>query len=405
MAGYTILEDKCVGCGLCGKACPFGAIDLDKQNRKASINEKCTACGACVDSCRKFGAIVQVCGRAPKVDLAAYRGVWVFVEQRGGALMPVAAELLGEGRRLADALEVELSGVLLGDGIAALAEQVIELGADRVYVSEDPLLANYTTDGYTRVFDALIREHRPEIVLFGATHIGRDLAPRIAARVDTGLTADCTRLEIDPSDRKLLQTRPAFGGNLMATIVTPWNRPQMATVRPGVMQRAERIAGRQGEIVRFAAGLQPADVRTRVLEVVKAPKVAAALEEARIVVAGGRGLGKAEGFDLLRELAGKLGGTVAASRACVDAGWIEHDHQVGQTGRTVKPSLYIACGISGAIQHLAGMSGSDLIVAINKNPEAPIFSVADYAIVGDLYQIVPALIEALDQRESLTRAA
>ncbi|MGI5863586.1 MAG: FAD-binding protein [Myxococcales bacterium] len=404
MAGVVILQDKCVGCGLCAKACPFGAIDLDKQARKASINEKCTACGACFDACKKFGAIVRASGRQAKVDLAAYRGVWVYVEQRAGVIQPVAVELLGEGRRLADALGVELCGVLLGDGVEPLAQRVIELGADRVFLCESPALAQYTTDGHTKALDALVRAHKPEILLFGATHIGRDLAPRLAARVDTGLTADCTKLEIDPEDRKLLQTRPAFGGNVMATIVTPNNRPQMATVRPGVMRKAEAKPGRRGEIVRFDAGVSASDLRTRVLKVVRSPRLCCAIEEAEIVVAGGRGLGKPEGFELLQKLADKLGGVVGSSRACVDAGWIGHDRQVGQTGKTVKPRLYIACGISGAIQHLAGMSSSDIIVAINKNPDAPIFSVADYAIVGDLYEVVPALIDALDRKESLAEA-
>lgn len=401
MAAVVILQDKCVGCGLCAKACPFDAIDLDKGARKASINEKCTACGSCFESCKKFGAIVHGARRKAKADLSEYRGVWVYVEQRAGVVQPVAVELLGEGRRLADALGVELCGVLLGEGIEPLAREAIELGADRVFLCESPALAGYTTDGHTKALDALVRAHKPEILLFGATHIGRDLAPRLAARVDTGLTADCTKLEIDPADRKLLQTRPAFGGNVMATIVTPNNRPQMATVRPGVMKKAEAEPGRAGEIVRFDAAVGASDLRTRVLEVVRSARPCCAIEEAEIVVSGGRGLGKPEGFELLQRLADKLGATVGSSRACVDAGWIGHERQVGQTGKTVKPRLYIACGISGAIQHLAGMSSSDLIVAINKNPDAPIFSVADYAIVGDLYEVVPALIQALDRKESL----
>lgn len=326
-----------------------------------------------------------------------FKNVWVFIEQRQGKLQNVSLELLGEGRKIADSLGVELCGVLLGNNIMNLTEEVIEYGADKVYVSEDILLENYTTDGYTTVISNMIEEFKPEILLVGATNIGRDLAPRISARVNTGLTADCTQLGVDLETRTLLQTRPAFGGNLMATIITTEFRPQMSTVRPGVMKKAERQVGRIGQVIAVESSLTKEKVRTEVIEVIKAAKRGVAIEEAEIIVSGGRGLGKAEGFELIKKFADKLGGEVGASRACVDNGWIDHSHQVGQTGKTVRPRIYIACGISGAIQHVAGMQNSDVIIAINKNPEALIFKTAHYGIVGDLYKVIPAIMEELDK--------
>lgn len=329
--------------------------------------------------------------------MTEYKNVWVFAEQRDGALMNVALELLGEGRKLSDALGVSLCAVLLGDKVSGITDELFEHGADKVYIAESPLLRDYTTDGYCNVICDMIDEYKPEIVLYGATHIGRDLAARIAARVNTGLTADCTALEIDTEKRLLLQTRPAFGGNLMATITCEDRRPQMSTVRPGVMERAKREAGRRGEVVTYTPALTEEQVRTTVIKKVTEQLSAVSLTDADVIVAGGRGLGNEEGFKLLESLANKLGGVVGASRAAVDNGWIDKSHQVGQTGTTVKPKIYIACGISGAIQHLVGMQDSGTIIAINRDPDAPIFKSATYGIVGDLYDVVPELIAALDR--------
>lgn len=275
-----------------------------------------------------------------------------------------------------------------------MTKQLFEAGADIVYTAESDLLENYTADGYTKVISEAIHEFKPEIVLYGATHIGRDLAPRIAARVNTGLTADCTKLDIDEETKGILQTRPAFGGNLMATIKCPNHRPQMSTVRPGVMDKAQVQPGRTGKVAPVTLNLQESDIRTKILEIVKTAKDMVSLTDAEIIVSGGAGLGDASGFELIQKFADQIGGVVGASRAAVDAGWIDHSHQVGQTGTTVKPKIYISCGISGAIQHLAGMQTSDIIIAINKSPIAPIFEVADYGIVGDLYQVIPELMEA-----------
>lgn len=327
------------------------------------------------------------------MELKDYKDVWVFVEQRSGVITPVVLELLGEGRRLADEIGVRLCALLLGDNIAGLSGILAEYGADVVYLAESPLLKNYTTEGYTKVISEAILEHKPEIVLYGATNIGRDLAPRVAARISTGLTADCTKLEIDPDDKKLKQTRPAFGGNLMATIICPDNRPQMSTVRPGVMEKAVPLKGRMSSVVKLQTKLVSSDIRIVIREIVKSKKEMVSLTDAQVIVSGGRGLGNPEGFKLMVKLADSMGGVVGASRAAVDAGWIDHDHQVGQTGTTVKPRIYVACGISGAIQHLAGMQASDIIIAINKEERAPIFDVADYGLVANLYDCVPMLIE------------
>lgn len=328
------------------------------------------------------------------MELKEYKNVWVYAEQRAGIITPVVLELLGEGRRLADEIGVKLCAILPGEHIAGLAGTLMEYGADIVYIADSPLLGNYTTDGYTRVIADAVKEYKPEIVLYGATNIGRDLAPRIAGRIGAGLTADCTGLAIDPEDKKLMQTRPAFGGNLMATIICPTTRPQMSTVRPGVMQKPEPRKGRAGEVVTLDVRLTADDIHTVIREIVKSKKEIVSLTDAEVIVSGGRGLGGPEGFGLIRQLADAMGGVVGSSRAAVDAGWIDHAHQVGQTGTTVKPKIYVACGISGAIQHLAGMQTSDSIIAINKNERAPIFDVADYGLVGDLYEIVPLLVEA-----------
>ena len=330
-----------------------------------------------------------------------YKGVWVFAEQRQGQLLNVAIELIGEGRKIADELETDLTAVLLGKDVDDIAANLIKYGADRVIYADHELLETYTTEAYAKVICQEIQERKPEIFLIGATNIGRDLGPRISARVHTGLTADCTKLEVDLENRRLLQTRPAFGGNLMATIICPDFRPQMSTVRPGVMEKAKLDENNKGEIVKFTPQIEEDEIIAKVVEVIKGGKAQVQLEESLIIVSGGRGIGNEEGFKLIEELAEKLGGVVGASRATVDAGWIDPGHQVGQTGKTVRPTLYIACGISGAIQHLAGMQESDTIVAINKDPNAPIFKVADYGIVGDVYEILPELISSLDNIDNI----
>ena len=388
-----VKKEACKGCRLCIKSCPFSAITLDDQ-KKAVIGMACTECGTCVEKC-PFHAIEKTAAEKEKADISAYHGVWVFAEQRGGKLMPVVIELLGEGRKLAEQIGTELCAVLLGENVADLARECIGYGADKVYVADAPELKDYTTDAYTKVIYEAIQQYKPEIVLCGATHIGRDLGPCLSVKCETGLTADCTKLEIDPVDHKIMQTRPAFGGNLMATIVCPEHRPQRSTVRPGVMEKAAFDPDRTGEIVTLQPVFADGDLRVKVLEIVKNLENAVSLTDAKVIVAGGMGLGSKEGFDLLAKLADRLGGVVAASRACVDAGWAPHSWQVGQTGTTVKPAIYIACGISGAIQHVAGMKDSGYIVAINKNPSAAIFELADYGIVGDLYDVIPAILDAL----------
>lgn len=383
-----VLKEKCIGCKICIKSCPFGVITVD--NKLAIIGDGCNLCGACVSSC-KLKAIIIEREQVVKKDFSGYRGIWVFAEQRKGKVEGVAYELLGEGHKLADKIGVPLSAVLLGENIIAQAQELIAYGADKVYVFDNPLLKNFQDDTYGEAFIKLIEEEKPEIILIGATSIGRSLAPKIALRVRTGLTADCTGLEVDATTRCLLQTRPAFGGNIMATIICPNYRPQMATVRHKVMKKALRDPNRSGEIIKKEFDFTKIDIKTKVLNIVEEVSKTINIAEADIIVSGGRGLGGPENFKLIEELAQVLRGAVGASRAAVDAGWMPYSHQVGQTGRTVCPKLYIACGISGAIQHLVGMQSSDVIVAINKDAQAPIFKVATYGIEGDVLQVVPAL--------------
>lgn len=390
----VVLKDKCKGCTKCVKSCPFEAITM--EGKLAVIGTACTGCGQCVEVC-PFKAIEKVEEEKAGADLSAYHNVWVFAEQRDGKLMQVAIELLGEGRKLAEAIGCELCAVLCGSGVDGLVDELYENGADKVYYADAPELGQYTTDAYTKAIYEAIVEYKPEIVLLGATHIGRDLGPCLAVKCNTGLTADCTKLEIDPETKGIMQTRPAFGGNLMATIVCPNHRPQMSTVRPGVMAKPEKQPGRKGQLIKLNVAFAEGDIRTKVLEVVKSAKEMVSLTDADVIVSGGMGLGKPEGFEVLKELADRFGGTVAASRAAVDAGWIDHAYQVGQTGTTVKPKIYFACGISGAIQHVAGMQNSGLIVAINSNENAPIFDIADIGIVGDLYKVIPAILEEMDK--------
>lgn len=388
--------NKCQGCEECLSSCPFDAIVI--KEGKAFINEYCQVCMACLSVCPE-GAIIETEKEEPKgVKVQGYKGVWIFAEQRGGKVASVAYELLGAGRRLADELNTELLAVLFG-APESEARELIRWGADKVYISTDQIFERFNDEPYSELLSTLIKEHRPEIVLAGATPIGRSFIPRVAARLRTGLTADCTSLAIDKETGNLLQIRPAFGGNIMATILCPDNRPQMATVRPRVMKRGQYNEGRTGEIIHVNAdGISS---RTRVLDTIKeVSDITVNLQEADIIVSGGRGLGDPKGFKLLEELAGLLNGAIGASRASVDEGWIPYSHQVGQTGKTVCPKIYIACGISGAVQHLVGMQSSDIIIAINKNPEAPIFNVATYGIVGDLYEIIPLLIKRIKETKT-----
>jgi len=385
----SIDQEKCTACESCVEACPFGVIEI--VDGTAVVGDGCNLCGACEDVCA-FEAITIFHKTRTNQGTEAYRGIWVVGEQRDGQVAGVSFELLGEGRKLAEKLNEELCAVVLGRDMESAAQEMIRYGADRVYLMNHADLLHYHEDIYARSIAGLVREQQPSILLLGATAIGRSLAPRLATMLETGLTADCTGLDIRAEDRALLQTRPAFGGNIMATIVCADRRPQMATVRPKVMKRAPREEGRRGEIIPVDG--VPGDQRglIRVLEVVKDVDDRINLSEADVIVTGGRGLRESKNFDLLRELAELLNGAVGATRGAVDSGWIGYAHQVGQTGRTVCPKLYIACGVSGAVQHLVGMQSSDVIVAINKDPEAPIFRVADYGIVGDLFQVVPEMI-------------
>ena len=388
--GIKIDNELCTGCGTCIESCPFGAIRLEGD--LAIIDERCNLCGACVDSC-DFEAILISDVKEAVTERDGYKGIWVFAEQRNGKIASVVLELLGEGRKLADKLGVELSAVVFGENIENSAKELIGYGTDKIYIVNDPALKDFNDEVYSEVLTGLIQEYKPEIVLCGATAIGRSFIPKVSARLKTGLTADCTGLDIDNEKRCLLQTRPAFGGNIMATIICPDARPQMATVRHKVMKRALYDQNRKGEIINKGFNGLSMDLRSKVIETVEEIGDMVNITEADIIVSGGRGLQEPKNFGLIEELAKTLGGAVGASRASVDSGWIPYAHQVGQTGKTVCPKLYIACGISGAVQHLVGMQSSDVIVAINIDKDAPIFDVATFGIVGDLFQVIPEFVK------------
>lgn len=386
-----ITKEQCITCGACVPVCPFGAIEMRED--KAYITEACTACGACIEVCPAEAIARETEEKTVAMDKTQYQDIWVYIEIAEGKPRNVGLELLGEGRKLADAMGQKLAGVLIGQDIEGVAKEAFAAGADRIYLVESAELAHYNTDGFTATMVDLIQTYKPSVVLMGATNDGRDLGPRVACRVGTGLTADCTGLGIDEATGLVAWTRPAFGGNIMATILCPEHRPQMGTVRPSVFKRPVPDYSKTGEIIRVASKVKAADIRTKLIEVVRVCTASCNLEEAEIIVSGGRGMGKPENFSLIEEIANVLGGAVGASRAVVDAGWKPAMHQVGQTGKTVGPKIYIACGISGAIQHLAGMSSSDIVIAINKDPDAPIFRVADFGIVGDVMEVLPLLTE------------
>jgi len=407
-----IISEKCTGCSLCVAACPFGAIRMMETPRltgsagaspsaakRAVIDlNKCNLCGACVPAC-KFKAILlektdTVCV-AP--DIKDYKGIWVFIEQKNGKIQSVSYELLGKAQELAKKLACKVSAVLIGNNLDDQLDELAWHGADNIYLVQAPEIANFQDEPYTNILVKLVQKYKPEILLCGATAIGRSLISRVAIKIKAGLTADCTGLDIDPDKKILLQTRPAFGGNIMATIISPNYRPQMATVRHKVMQPIAPDKHRKSKVIRenFDSGLYAS--RTKLLDIIEEVESLVNIAEADIIVSGGRGMGSPENFKLLEELARVLGAAVGASRAAVDSGWMPYSHQVGQTGRTVSPKIYIACGISGQIQHLVGMQSSKIIVAINKDPDAPIFRVATYGIVGDLFEIIPALTQKFKQ--------
>lgn len=394
----VVNEEKCKGCKLCVSACPYGAIDV--VEKKAVLNAECTSCGACIDSC-EFGAIsFEGSQERIRMDVTPFKGIYVFIEQDNGTASKVSLELLGKARSLANEFSKLgrtqlVTAILIGHEPGDAPDELIHRGADHVIIVKGESFKIYRTDIYTKAIVKIAREKKPDILLFGATPLGRDLAPRVANRLRTGLTADCTALEIGAEDGILLQTRPAFGGNIMATIVCPDNRPQMATVRPGVMKKYPRDPERSGTKEEMNIDLDEKDFIVRVLDIIASTGKHSKLEDARIIVAGGHGVKNSEGFKILEGLAAELRAEVGASRAAVDAGWIGQEYQIGQTGKTVHPDLYIACGISGSIQHLAGISQSKYIIAINTDRKAPIVSASDVTFIGDLFRVVPMLTEKI----------
>jgi electron transfer flavoprotein alpha subunit len=418
----ALIPNKCIACGArCQSVCPVNCVEMTDAGEPIILSEKCIGCLKCIKICPAQAlelsytpeelAILEELARqqggsepeeeideeaqALAKQLAVYKGVWVFVEQTEGEPAKVSWELLGKGRELADTLKVPLSAVVVGDQVEGLCSEAFAYGAEQAYLVDAPVFRHYRTESYLRVMELLIEKYKPEVILMGATGLGRDLAGAVATSVATGLTADCTGLGID-AKRNLMQTRPAFGGNIMATIMCDKFRPQMATVRPHVMPMAEKQPGKSGTIIRESCPVKEEDILVKVLEIISDKKKDNVdVAGAEFIVSGGRGMMGKENFAMLKELADELGGVVGASRSAVDAGWMPQERQVGQTGKTVRPKIYVACGISGAIQHLVGMQDSDVIIAINRDKDAPIFEVATYGIVGDLFQVIPAITNRL----------
>lgn len=384
-----VIEQKCIGCRACREVCAYDAIKM-VDNIAVIDLDKCTLCGACVQACPMDAIIIRKMV-SDLIDRDAYQGIWVYAEQRDGILAPVTLELLGKGRELVEEMGCELCAILLGHETGHLPSELIAYGADQVIIVDDPQLKHFRDERYTKAFTELALKYKPSIILAGATVIGRSFIPRVAVELHTGLTADCTGLEFDPESGNLKQTRPAFGGNIMATIVTANHRPQMATVRHKVMNPLPKDESRTGVVISEDIVFDFDEEESVWLGFEKEKTTLVNITEADLIVSGGRGLKEAKNFYLIEELADSLDGAVGASRAAVDAEWIPYSHQVGQTGKTVKPGIYIAVGISGAIQHLAGMSSAEYIIAINKDPDAPIFKAADLGIVGDLFEILPKL--------------
>ncbi len=386
-------RDLCTGCGSCVEICLYNGIAM--INDIAQITDDCNLCGACVDVCPVEAIVLEREElKAEKMDLTQYRGVWVIAEHFKNKIHNVVFQLLGKGRELADALKVNLSLVILGANFDDNLKEFSQYGADEIIYIKSSILKDYYSDLYVKTLTELIIEHKPEIILIGATPTGRDFAPRVAKRVNAGLTADCTGLTIDIESRNLLQTRPTFGGNIMATIKTPTSRPQMATVRPGIFKPLKK-SKRKVIIKKIDYDYNQKDSVSKIVRIINREKKKINLEEAEIIIMGGRGVGSKENFKLIEQLADCLNAEVGGSRVAVELNWIEQDRQVGQTGKTVSPKLYIACGISGAIQHIVGMQGSEIIVAINKDPKASIFKLAHYGIVGDLQKVIPELIKKI----------
>ncbi|MHA1490452.1 MAG: FAD-binding protein [Promethearchaeota archaeon] len=386
-------EELCTGCGACQASCVYEGIEIIDD--KARITDKCTLCGACVEVCPVEAIMLKREEiKAEKMDISQYRGVWVIAEHYNSKIHNVAFQLLGKGRELADMLKVNLSLVLLGADFDDKLEELGQYGEDEIIYVKSKILKDYYSDLYVKTLTELIQENKPEIILIGATPTGRDFAPRVAKRLNAGLTADCTGLTIDLETGNLLQTRPTFGGNIMATIRTPSSRPQMSTVRPGIFKIANKT-NKKAKIRKINYDYKQKDSVTKIVKVISRKKTKINLEEAEIIVSGGRGVGSKEGFKLIKQLADILNAEVGGSRVAVELNWVDHDRQVGQTGKTVSPRLCIVCGISGAIQHIVGMQGADIIIAINKDENAPIFKVAHYGIVGDLHKVIPLLIKQI----------
>lgn len=386
-------DELCTGCESCLANCPYGGINI--VNNKACITEDCNLCGACVDACPTEAIILEREEfKVKKMDISEYKGVWVVAEHYKNEIHNAAYQLLGKGRELANILKVDLTLVLLGYNFEDKLEEFGNYGANKVIFVRSKILKNYYSDLYVKTLTELVQDFKPEIILIGATPTGRDFAPRVAKRLNAGLTADCTGLDIDSETGNLLQTRPTFGGNIMATIRTPNSRPQMATVRPGIFKTPEKTNSK-AEIKIIDYDYKEKDSVTKIVKIINREKSNVALEDAEIIVSGGRGVGSKGNFKIIEDLAEVLNAEIGGSRVTVELDWIEHDRQVGQTGKTVSPKLYIACGISGAIQHVVGMQSSDIIVAINRDPNAPIFKVAHYGIVGDLHKVIPSLIEEI----------